>query len=413
MKIPSYSPDLFVNREEAVNLVAEKVRRIWRGEPERKRVVVFWGCRGAGKTWLLRHLAEKILPEMPNVCAVYINLQDFQDKSVEDAVLEIVGEIVEALRRSLGQTPHFTLLSEPKPLPLDEARRYLCEVADVALGRHVLVLLVDFVYEAAPDLLEVVETHVLGPLVFKPRVVTVMAGRGQAYPWKTSQLRFEAEDVELKPFDLPKYTREQLEKQRPGVVSHADDIHKATQGYPLANVVIPHPLEKATPAEMRAMIDLLLEPIRRPDGTWPPEREHLEALCVLRNFDEEHIPVLLDAYRDKRVISNIAAYHAAGGGPGGWTLAKASEILRGLIHTKLVRWNPDVMGWWIVDQAIRHLLEEYLRVVEPERWRCCHQTAINLYTDWQTRYPEEADRWREEVEYHKGRLGQHENVRAL
>jgi len=405
MKIPSYSPGLFVNREEAVNLVVEKVRRIWRGEPERKRVVVFWGYRGAGKTWLLRHLAETILPGTPNVCAAYINLQDFQAKPVEDAVLEIVGKTLEALQRSLGQTPNVPFLWKPARLPLDEARRYLCEVADRALGTHVLVLLVDFVYEAAPDLLELLEKHVLGPLVVKPRVVMAMAGRGQANPWKTPQVRILVEEHELKPFGDPEHTREQLGKQRPGVASHADDIHKATLGYPLANVVIPYPLEKATPAEMRAMIDLLLEPIRRPDGGWPLEREHLQALCVLRNFDEERIPVLLDAYQYKRVISNIAAYHAAGGGPGGWTLARANEILRGLIHTKLVRWNPDTASWWIVDQAIRHLLEEYLRVVEPERWRCCHQTAINLYTDWQTRYPEEADRWREEVKYHEGRLG--------
>ncbi|MGB9594053.1 MAG: AAA family ATPase, partial [Anaerolineae bacterium] len=198
-KILDYSPGLFVNREEAIDLVVGKVRNISAGKPERKRVIVFWGYRGAGKTWLLRHLAETVLPEIPGVCAVYVNLQDFKDKPAEDAVRDIIGKILEALQRAQRQKPNVSFLYEPTPLPLHRAAHFLTQ----ALGNTnlVLVLLVDCVYEAAPELLDLLEKHVLGPLVVNPRVVIVMAGRGQGYAWETATLRIQAEDCELKPFD--------------------------------------------------------------------------------------------------------------------------------------------------------------------------------------------------------------------
>ena len=397
-KLPNYSPDLFVNREEAIQLVVNKVHRISGGTPERERVIVFEGYRGSGKSWLLQHLAREILPELPGAAAAYINLQWYEGETPQTAIPKIIAEIGRAVT---GANKPGT---SPDRLPLVLAAEWLVRALD-ARNDTVLVLLVDSVYEAPQEILESLEKHVLGPLVVIPHVVIVMAGRGQAYPWLTLRLRFDAEYHELEPFSEVEHTREQLKKQRPNAALHADDIHKATRGYPLANVVIPYPLAKATLAEMKTMIDLLLEPIRKPDGTWPPERQHLEALCVLRTFDEERIPILLDAYNGKQVISNFALYYnSSGPARGGWTLAKAREILRGLIATKLVRWNSDAGGWWIVDQAIRELLEEYLRVVEPDRWRCCHKTAINLYQDWRARYPEEAALWEEEAEYHKGRL---------
>ena len=387
-QLPNYSPDLFVNREEAIQLVVNKVHRISSGTPERKRVIVFEGYRGSGKSWLLQHLAREILG-VPGAAAAYINLRDHKAKAPNVAVIDVIEQI----GGCLGASTAF--------LTVEVAANRLIEAVN-AHTDTVLVLLVDFVYEAPQEILESLEKHVLGPLVVIPHVVIVMAGRGQAYPWLTLRLRFDAEYHELEPFSEVEHTREQLKKQRPNAALHADDIHKATRGYPLANVVIPYPLAKATLAEMKTMIDLLLEPIRKPDGTWPPERQHLEALCVLRTFDEERIPILLDAYNGKQVISNFALYYnSSGPARGGWTLAKASEIFRGLIATQLVRWNSDAGGWWIVDQAIRELLEEYLRVAEPDRWRCCHETAINLYQDWRARYPEEAALWEEEVKHHE------------
>ncbi len=392
VNIPDYSPDLFVNREVAIHLVVEKVRNISEGNPERKRLIVFWGYRGAGKTWLLRHLAETVLPQIPGVCPVYINLERFTNVPADDAIREIAGSIGQGIDRYRKAELGDTLSLPPAFAPAHWLVRYLEGALNMASATGVLVLLVDFVYEAAPELLDLLEKHVLGPLVVNPRVVIVMAGRGQPNLWRSFTLRSQVEDHELKPFAQPDYTEAQLQKQRPAVAQHAADIHSATQGYPLANVIIPYPLGQATADQMREMIDLLLEPIQNPDGSWPVERQYLEALCVLRTFDEERIPGLLNAYDPSLAPT------------GGWTLDKASEILRRLIRTNLVRWNSERSGWWIVDQAIRHLLEEYLRVVDPKRWRRCHEAAITLYRDWLKRYPEERERWEEEIAYHKSRL---------
>lgn len=99
-RVPDYSPDLFVNREEAIHLVLNKVQGVLRsqpGYPERKRIIVFWGYRGAGKTWLLRRLAETELPRNPDTCSVYINLERFAGKSRESAIQEIMGHIGAAI----------------------------------------------------------------------------------------------------------------------------------------------------------------------------------------------------------------------------------------------------------------------------------------------------------------------------
>ncbi len=394
-RVPDYSPDLFVNREEAIHLVLNKVQGVLRsqpGYPERKRIIVFWGYRGAGKTWLLRRLAETELPRNPDTCSVYINLERFAGKSRESAIQEIIDDIVEAAKRHWKGKPGDAIPRPPSPVPLDWLTEYLQGAVTRSLASHVLVLLVDFVYEADPELLELLEKHVLGPLVANPSAVIVMAGRGQARPFKDPTLRLQVEDYELKPFDNAEYTQAQLQKQREGAVPYAKEIHEATLGYPLANVVIPYPLDRATPAEMKEMIDVLLEPIRNSDGSWPIERTYLEALCVLRTFDEERIPVLLNAYD-----ADLAPR-------GGWTCAKVSEVLRALVKTSLVRWNSEESGWWIVDQAIRHLLEEYLRVVDVERWKCCHEKAIALYKDWVARYSEETPRWKAEMQHHESRL---------
>ncbi len=389
--MPDYSPDRFVNREEAIDLVLSKVQNILAGRSERKRVIVFRGFRGAGKTWLLRHLAETELPKIAGVCPVYINLKEFSTKPRQDAVRDIIGRVLEAMQQrqdgELGKALH----KPPALVPLDLLSDYLWFTLDDLSTIRILVLLVDFLYEAHPELLELLEKHVIGPLVANPRVLVVAAGRGQANPWQTPTVRFQVEDHKLKPFEAD-HTKDQLEKQRPGAASHANEIHEATLGYPLANVIIPYPLHKATAAQMRKLIDLLLEPIQNPDGSWPVERNYLEALCVLRAFDEERIPVLLDAYDPSLAPKR------------GWTPAETSEVLRRLIRTNLVRWASDLGGWWIVDQAIRHLLEEYLRVARPDRWKRCHEVAINLYRNWASRYPEEKGRWANEITYHESRL---------
>src|SRR5689334_15964100 len=69
-----YEPQLFVDREQEVALVAGIARQISAGEANQARAVVFHGGRGLGKTWLALHLNRTILPTIPGVTSLLINL---------------------------------------------------------------------------------------------------------------------------------------------------------------------------------------------------------------------------------------------------------------------------------------------------------------------------------------------------
>ncbi|MGQ9561855.1 MAG: hypothetical protein ACUVWA_15300, partial [Candidatus Oleimicrobiaceae bacterium] len=166
---PDYSPDLFVNREEAIKLVVDKARSISGGAPVRKRVIVFEGYRGSGKSWLLQHLAREILPALGSTLAVYVDLRAHQNKTSNAAVIDVIEQIF----GSLSVNPSSP--KKPQP-PLNVAADWLIKEVH-AHSDKVLVLLLDFVYEARQEILELLEKHVLGPLVVIPHVVIVMAGR--------------------------------------------------------------------------------------------------------------------------------------------------------------------------------------------------------------------------------------------
>jgi len=226
-------------------------------------------------------------------------------------------------------------------------------------------------------LLAELEDRFLAPLAIHPRALLVMAGRGRVYPWKTPELRLYVEEHGLEPFDED-LTKQQLERLQPDAAFRTSEIHDMSHGYPLVNYLL-----AARPTVIEAMhetVDGLL------GGVSPEERSWLEALCVLRAFDEERIPVLLAAYSD---YSSLAER----------SYKEIRRIRDRLLRTALVRWGEET-GGWVVDEAIRPVLEKYLQETKPELWRRLHCAALRLYQDWEDRYPRGRERWREEANHH-------------
>jgi hypothetical protein len=130
-----------------------------------------------------------------------------------------------------------------------------------------------------------------------------------------------------------------------------------SQGYPLGNILLA--ISPTTMAMQEAVNNLLA-------GVPNEERAWLEALCVLRSFDEERIPELLVAYSGVIPIRD-------------WPYAQVRQARDRLLQTRLVR---------------------YLQQTQPETWRRLHCAAYRLYKDWEQHYPDEKQRWQSEVEYH-------------
>jgi len=389
-----YNDPYFVDREEALAVVLDKARALLRGEPVRNRTTTYYGPRGSGKSWLLRELHHRLqnTPEFQNqVTSLFIALGPATagvpsdglhvpaDKTTEKWVNE-AADLFKNIAQKLG-------MGQPPTPGADALATYV--IAGCRLQGCPVVIIVDGVDEMPPEFLRELENHFLAPLSPEPYVLFVLGGRirdPRKYAWKMPELRLYADEVWLKPF-AEEDTREQLKRLSSLGLSPkaAPEVQKAGNGYPLSNVVLATHLEGDPPqwrdkgAALRECADLLLENVT------PPLRDYFRALCVLRSFDEMRMPPLL------AVWSGTPAEY--------WDYQCCRRIREDMVATRLARWGES--QGFVMDEAVRVVLENDLRENEPQRWRALHRAAYGLFTDWANRYPTAKDRWMPEAEYHQ------------
>ena len=373
IKLLEYSPKKFVNRSQEIELVMKQVHALLRGGRPDVRTIIFTGERGTGKSWLLAHLQKAELGALSGVRTFEFNLQKYADWDPILAVADILKQLDAAIGKrntKLGITL------------ADMSRNFMQDVRQ-SLGRQVLVLLVDHVYESDWKLLAALEDYLLGPLAVEPRALIVMAGRGRAYPWKTPELRLKAEFVDLEPFPDVALTTEQLERQQKRAVPRALEIHDLSGGNPLANYLLA--TYRDTGTALDKVIDGMLETV--PDEQRRQVRDYLEALCVLRSFDEERIPAMLAAYYDDVTY-------------GEWSYAQARRVRETLVKWAFTHWDAG-KGGYVLDELTRKLLERYLKT-DPQRkkWGRLQRAASELYKEWAHDYPRTRKRWQREAQYH-------------
>ena len=372
-----YSHDKFVDRAYEVRLLIDKARRLAAGSHEENRVVIFHGMRGAGKTWLLHEIGYQLKQTLSNVLTVYLDLGEFSDTPVNNALQAIVCRIRDAIESKTGPSPFW--------VRGDERLEALTGMLLSSVRRMgVLVLLFDYVDESPHELLALLEDRCLAPLAVLPSVLIILAGRGREYIWKSPELRLKSEERDLAHFDLPS-TLEQLKKQVPQPAPPADEIQPLSAGYPWSNYIL-----GANPANRADALDKIVEYLLSGLPVSKNDRDHLEALCVLRMFSDEMIPSMFAAY------FNDPTYQTLG-------YRQRREARQALVRAALVRWGEQ-RGGYQIDEALSHVLENRLYERDRATWERLHTAARDLFREWTETYPRTAARWQKEVEYHKGRL---------
>lgn len=371
LQLPEYAPDRFVNREEEVEKVVQKVRTLTEGKTVEKRTVVFVGERGVGKSWLLDHLQTVLPRQFRNILVIRLDLREYEGKDPAWAVADMIQRVsVETGGPSERLGPDLAAMS-----------RRLIEHLRGVLRESILLLLTDHVHESSWNLLPVLEDYLLGPLAAEPYVVIVMTGRGRLYPWKTPDLRLKAEFADLQPFQQIEKTKAQLERQARQALPNAQEIHRLSHGNPLANYLLGAlGLQEGLDRVVEAILEPVLPERRR------QVREYLEALCVLNAFDEERIPDMLATYYSDDTYRQ-------------WTYAQARQVREELVRWAFARWNADA-GGYTLDPVVRSLVEEYLKKAQPERWRDLQRAAWDLYTRWAREFTRTRERWEKEAAYH-------------
>lgn len=383
IKPPDYSPDEFVDQErkEEASQGMEKARALAQRLALDKRTTIFIGERGTGKSWLLANLRDEI-EKLTGIIVFLLDLSDYAELDPIQAVTEVLKKFADDV---LGQQVRSASRRETSVTLAEMGRALMQEVRRV-LEKQSLAVLVDSVYESDWKVLAALEDYLLGPLAIEPNVLIVMAGRGRPYPWKTPELRLKADFRDLKPFEKLDTTVEQLKRQKPEAVPKAEEIHELSGGNPLANFLLASYEEPAQALDQ--VIRGMLETV--PTDLQSMVREYLEALCVLRTFDEERIPTMLAAYHSDLAYLN-------------WSYAQRRQVRGELVKSAFARWD-EIRGGYVIDEPTRRLVERYLEEANIPRWRALHCAAYRLYSQWAKDYPRAHARWQQEVDHHAARL---------
>jgi hypothetical protein len=432
---PAYSPGLFVNRETEIRRVTDALQGIADGKAEHARTIVFRGERGLGKSWLAIHLHRHILREeaprlLPQhrIVSFLINLNPLFDHSRDEAAPEgewhvtreeadtiVVGSeqaFDSVLRRLLNWLAEELDVVRAPFAPVRDLSAWLAMDVKHELDQEASLLLcltLDSVFEVNQAFLDVLERHVLATLAALPRVLIVMTGRGRPYLWKSPYLRAEHEEQPLQPFgveqvvdqirralrDTPDLPESVNQLSDDAITRLAQRVIAMGGGYPFTNHLLTHALvhraldvlpddQRTDPehlakaldqtpidvAILAQVADRLLEVIPADDRR--SLREAFEALCVLKDgFRENEMPYLLAARRNQRPE-----------GPE-YGLPEMRKLRDRLLETNLVRWQDKR---YILDEAVRAVLETYLKRACSDAWKHLHECAATLYLEWGNRY---------------------------
>lgn len=371
---PSYSPNKFVNRNDEISIVMEKVQLLLQKKTPKRQVVIFQGERGTGKSWLLKEL-ENRLNAAPGLTAYLLNLDEYRGQNPLLSIADILGKLQTTVT---GQ--------QPQTVPaIEEINRTFQQTVQPGLDNRPLVLLLDTVYESDWEILEALEKYILGAMVSHPNVVAVIAGRGRAYPWKVPEFRFSVQNEKLHPFLKEDFTKQQLRLQfEPSEAAQAHKIHTLSDGNPLANYLLAAYGGNPAPA-FDQVITGMLDIIPQADNR-RLVRHYLEALCVLEAFDEDRIPIMLAAY-----YQDDSYRH--------WNYARAKPVRDLLVKWGFAYWDTP-QGGYILDATTRRLVEHFLKESTPQLYKGLHQAASELFKAWAQLSPDAKTRWQSKADYH-------------
>ncbi len=384
-----YDTEKFVNREEEINLVINSIQHMRDGQEHVARTVIFQGERGSGKSWLSFHLKRQILPALTDVTALLVSLfprPEQQQAQPGELFISDHQQEPEAFTRQITRwVGEQVSANVPANASLRELTAWLArEVEKQSNSAHVLVLIIDSVFEADWQLLKALEDYLLAPLAALPNVLIVMTGRGRLYSWESPYLRVDVNRHPLDTFTLEQI-RQQLQRQAPGKEQLAGDILALASGYPGANVLLAQFKDES--GGLNQVVNELLSVI--PEHKLAHVRPYLEALCILDGFRDEEIPAMVAAYQNDPALEKQTS------------TTDARSIRSMLLETHLVRWED---GRYRIDQPICLLLRSLLFEQKPAIWCRLQCRAYQLYLTWAEKFARGRDYFLERATLHANTL---------
>ena len=384
-KLPAYSSAGFVNREDEINLVRQRLEELLDRHVVEKRTFIFTGQHGIGKSWFLLHLYHQ-LQSLHEVKVQHVDLAHYaRNLTPQAALLEIVAKISKDL---LAETTF------PNTAPDAAASFLLTAIREQILQKNILVVLIDTVYESPRQLLAILEDYLLGPLAIESKVLMVLAGRGREYPWSTPELRLQAEFRTLELFGAGT-TAQQLQRHTTSAFRRAQAIYDISRGNPKTTLLL------AANEDPTAVLDQVIDEMLPPALVSERQlmRQHLEAIAVVRGFDYGHLPHLLSAYYHDENLKRLPR-------------RDVRLILDRLLEPGLIYWNTHKLAYTL-HEAMRNLIYRYLRHAQFALWQQLHFTCVDIYQSWVDVNPTNVAQWQKELDYHLNELADRNNLDSL
>ena len=449
-----YASHLFLNREAEVTRFSGLLDKVIRGVAGIRRVLVFEGERGVGKSWLLKHMhwlavqqtgvasflvrfdpqydvtlrvtANKPAAEVTIACK--LNSFTARPEQLDDHSKHQLKELLTNIAAYLHKEG---LITEKLPtvLTLDETSFTLARLLRSGLQNRnrVFVLLIDSAYEADWPFIAGLEDYVLAPLVAIDQVAVVLSGRGRPFPWINSLLRIEPEQDSLqlwrepdpqkanaagerqRLFDLLcQLIRKQIGKHpfwdpdgvgvgtfpdRSVQQERLEQIWNLAQGQPLLTVRLAYNTDAGGDKAVQPTLD---------QGTLDEFAEE-EIFTLVATDEREKVRrylealCVLDFFREteaERVIGKyfeLQCYDEI--------IASGREILARLQRIYLVRWDRHEAQFF-VDNTVRITLSNWMFLARNDDWRKLHEEAQRMYESWAKEYPKHQEYYQKRAQVH-------------
>ena len=323
----------FVGREKVLDLVTDKANLLLAGQELRNPTTVILSEPGTGKTTFLNELGRQLAK---------------------------IGFHVVQLDFAIDQkgAPY-------SPSALWQPISQICVAVET---RAPVALFIDNAYDPPKEDLSIVEKFLLSPALDRNALI-VLTGSFSTHAWLHPKLRLHANVANLDPFTL-ETTMAQLAAFNLDT-EKIEEIHKLTNGHPLANRLL---AEHGVHNGLAKARDMMLADV--------PRGLHvvLDQISILQSVNTQKIQELVEGFEGFKTARNTA-------------LSPLSRA--GLLS------HDATLGGYILKPNLRQILRANIRVNHYNKWVKLHEAAAALFSAWATKYPRSQCRWTMLAAYHR------------
>lgn len=403
-----YKAGLFVNRQDEIKEIHEKIRLVQAEQTVSYPVINYWGIEGIGKSWLLHYLNDKLSYSQNNnkKFPTLTTLLDFREIKGGDVLdrfaKKLSAQILDQLSTHVPNKLRPRLEAVRKSGNLED----LAEIIVALSENFTPLILLDHADMLHPlDLWDEIEKFFFEPIVTTGRVLIVVAGRRQIPRWRRFEVRrrvMESDKSQIRPFDKRDVMR-QVENRNISIP--AELLYPYTAGNPhIVDTFVKHIklwtkksekknidekwIEKHNKGFLR-VLQLSEEELIKdiPDRLKQP----LIAISPLRFFRLEAMRKMLSSKNEKFTSE-----------PEGYFL----QLVRDLDQdTEIVWWDREKRAY-VTSEVVRKLVNQKKLLEAPPDYLRSHDQAFKMYRQWAEDSPKTSDEFIIEMLFHQASICQ-------